>query len=139
MKFCKLIDNTLEFAPRCTENVSNYNTESNLEMLLKDGWKPLIEAEREEGKIYNVTYEETEDEIKEILEDITEEIEKSKKIEEINKRIKELEDLFSNDILYNNGTSKEIYTEIINGLIETRNKIMFSLEEIDNEEIEEEN
>lgn len=71
IKFCKLKDdNKLEFAPSSTSNVSNYNLECNREMLLEDGWKPLIEAEKPTEE-YTIFYEEDEDEIREIIHILT--------------------------------------------------------------------
>ena len=48
-KYVKLEDNELIFPPVNIEKngclICNYNYEGNYEMLLEDGWKPLIEAE----------------------------------------------------------------------------------------------
>jgi len=64
MEYVKLSNgNQLDYAPRSTAHVSNYNIEANEEMLLSDGWKKLIRAEAIEGGV--VSYIETETTIEE--------------------------------------------------------------------------
>lgn len=68
-KYAKLITETqIEFAPKNKGEILNYNL--NVEQMLKDGYKPFIEANKEIGKSYNFSYEETESEIKEIITEI---------------------------------------------------------------------
>lgn len=75
-KYVKLEDNELIFPPVNIEKngclICNYNYEGNYEMLLEDGWKPLIEAEKPEDE-YTLSYEEDEHEIREIIHIVTEE------------------------------------------------------------------
>ena len=68
-KFVKLIDEkTIEYAPNCTETVSNYNAESNAEMLLADGYKPLILAEMPTNdRMFDLIYEESSENITQVI------------------------------------------------------------------------
>ncbi len=68
MKYAKLQNGALTFAPKNKGNILNYNL--NVEAMTKDGYKPFVEAEKEEGKSYNFSYEETENEIREVLTEI---------------------------------------------------------------------
>lgn len=127
MKFVKLVNNKIEEAPvniiKDEVWICNYNLEENSEMLLQDGYKPLIEAEKIDGHYYSVTYEETENNIIEILEDITEEIKKQEKIKEINKKIEALKEIVLDEIRLNSKSSIEIINEIINGLEKTKEEL----------------
>lgn len=73
-QYVKLIEGELEYPPvnicRNGQWVCNYNLEDNYIMLLEDGWKPLIEAEKPEEE-YTVSYEEEEDAIYEIIHILT--------------------------------------------------------------------
>lgn len=76
-KYVKLKeDNTLEYPPlnyyRVDHWVSNYNAECNYEMLLEDGWKPLVEVEEPEEPHY-VYYEQDEHHVYERIHIYTEE------------------------------------------------------------------
>lgn len=76
-KYVKLIDERrVEYAPLNVERngywVCNYNLESNEEMLLEDGWKPLVEAEKPQEPHY-VYYEEDENNVYERIHIYTEE------------------------------------------------------------------
>ena len=68
MKYAKLNNGALTFAPKNKGNIINYNI--NVEEMTKDGYKPFVEAEKEDGKAYEYLYEETENEIKEIVTEI---------------------------------------------------------------------
>lgn len=68
MKYAKLENGVLTFAPRNKGNICNYNI--NIEAMTKDGYKPFVEAEKEIGKAYNFSYEENENEIREIADEI---------------------------------------------------------------------
>ena len=72
MKYAKLINGVLTFPPRNKDNVINYFLNS--EMLIQDGYKPLIEAIKPEG-YYKATYTEEENQITEVWIDNTEEVE----------------------------------------------------------------
>lgn len=49
MKYAKLTNgNQLDFAPSSTPTVSNYNLQTNEEMLFADGWKRYVQTERPE-------------------------------------------------------------------------------------------
>jgi len=66
MEYVKLSNgNQLDYAPRSTANISNYNIEANEEMIFKDGWKRLVRAEAIEGGV--VSYIETETTIEEVM------------------------------------------------------------------------
>lgn len=68
MKYAKLENGVLTFAPKNKGNILNYNL--NVEQMTIDGYKPFIKAETEIGKSYNFSYEETETEIKEVAKEI---------------------------------------------------------------------
>ncbi len=68
MKYAKLENGVLTFAPKNKGNIINYNL--NIEQMTKDGYKPFVESEKELNKSYEYSYEETENEIKEILTEI---------------------------------------------------------------------
>ena len=68
MKYAKLQNGALTFAPKNKGNILNYNL--NVEEMTQDGYKPFVEAEKEEGKAYEFSYEETENEIKEVATEI---------------------------------------------------------------------
>ena len=68
MKYAKLNNGALTFAPKNKGNIINYNI--NVEEMTKDGYKPFVEAEKEDGKAYEYSYEETESEIREIATEI---------------------------------------------------------------------
>ena len=94
MKYAKLIDGVLTFAPKNKGNILNYNV--NVEAMTKDGYKPFVEAEKETGKAYNFSYEETEKEIKEIAEEIiitAEEIALQQREQRINEAKQQLDEL----------------------------------------------
>lgn len=66
MKYAKFIENKLEFAPQNKGTVINYNT--NVELMTADGYKLFVEAERPEtNRIYHITYNETSNEIQEVI------------------------------------------------------------------------
>ena len=48
MKYAKLNNGVISFAPKNKGNILNYNL--NVEEMTKDGYKPFIEAEKEQGK-----------------------------------------------------------------------------------------
>ena len=68
MKYAKLENGVLTFAPKNKGSIINYNL--NTEQMLKDGYKPFVEAEKENGKAYEYSYEETDAEIREIVSEI---------------------------------------------------------------------
>lgn len=68
-KYAKLIsENKIEFAPKNKGAIMNYNL--NVSELKKDGYKEFVEAEKEIGKSYTITYTETKTKIKEITTEI---------------------------------------------------------------------
>jgi len=69
MKYAKLNkDGGIEFAPVNKGSIINYNL--NIEEMTKDGYKPFIKAETENGKAYTFRYEETKTAVKEIAEEV---------------------------------------------------------------------
>ncbi|MBO6180622.1 hypothetical protein J6O86_02935 [bacterium] len=66
--FAKLIDsNTIEIAPKNKDGIINYNL--NDELLIKDGYKPLIsEKAINNSRLYHIIYSEDENNIYEIIE-----------------------------------------------------------------------
>ena len=64
MKYAKLIDNNLYFAPKNKDGVCNYDLDT--ERLLADGYKEFVEAEKLNGYTYDITYVEDEAQIVEL-------------------------------------------------------------------------
>lgn len=65
-KYVKYIDETMVVRPpKNKDGVSNYNLDT--ELLIEDGYKPLVEAERPEGHDYKLRYTEEEDCIREVV------------------------------------------------------------------------
>ena len=127
MKFVKLIDRGIEEAPLNVERedqwVCNYNSESNSEMLLTDGYKPFYEAEREPGHTYTIDYEELSDRINEVLTDITEEVHRQEKIKEIEDKIENLEKIALGELRLGNLSSVEAINKTIIGLEQTKGEL----------------
>lgn len=71
MKYAKFENGVLTFPPRNKDNVINYCL--NEEILIQDGYKPLIEAIKPNGN-YKLEYVEEEDQIVEVWIDNTEEV-----------------------------------------------------------------
>ena len=68
-KYAKFISETrIEFPPKNKGYVINYDL--NEDLLKADGYKKFIEAEKEIGKSYTITYQETAKQIKEIATEI---------------------------------------------------------------------
>lgn len=66
MKYAKLIGNEIEFAPQNKGAIINYNT--NVELMVADGYKLFVEAERPvTNRMYHIGYNETSDEIQEVI------------------------------------------------------------------------
>lgn len=64
--YAKLINNKIEFAPQNKGAVINYNT--NLELMIADGYKLFVEAERPvTNRMYHIEYAETASEITEVI------------------------------------------------------------------------
>lgn len=64
--YAKLIDNEIEFAPQNKGSIINYNT--NIELMIADGYKLFVEAEKPvTNRIYHIGYKETDDMIREII------------------------------------------------------------------------
>ena len=64
MKYAKLIDGNLYFAPKNKDGICNYNLDT--ERLIADGYKEFVEAEKLDGYTYEITYLEDETQIVEI-------------------------------------------------------------------------
>lgn len=65
MRYAKLIDNRIEFAPKNKGSILNYNLD--VELMLADGYKPFVEVERPETiRYYHIEYVET-DTIAEVI------------------------------------------------------------------------
>lgn len=68
-KYAKLISETQnEFAPKNKGSIINYNL--NIQAMKADGYKEFVEAEKEVGKAYTITYKETKNKITEIATEI---------------------------------------------------------------------
>lgn len=66
MKYVKLINNEIDFAPKNKGSILNYD--KNVELMLQDGYKPFIEAERPiTNRFYHIEYEETSEQISEVI------------------------------------------------------------------------
>lgn len=65
-------EHSIKYPPINKGGICNYNLETNYEMLLRDGYKPLIEAERPEDE-YTLSYVETENDVREVIHIVTEE------------------------------------------------------------------
>lgn len=67
-KYAKLIDGAIEFAPinYITEEIALFNFGFNEELMLEYGYKPFVEAEKPDY-LYIISYEETEEEIREVI------------------------------------------------------------------------
>lgn len=134
MQYVKYISNTeVEEPPINKDGIMNYNLD--IERLIQDGYKELIPATippETEIRMYHFEYQENTNNIKEIIvydetqqeaqERITR-LEKERKTEEINNKIKELERMAVYEILNNNESNIEVYRDIINGLEETKNNL----------------
>lgn len=64
MKYAKLIDGNLYFAPKNKDGICNYNLD--VERMTADGYKEFVEAEKLDGYTYEITYLEDENQIIEI-------------------------------------------------------------------------
>ena len=65
-KYVKYIDETMVvLPPRNKDGIFNYNLDT--ELLIEDGYKPLVEAEKPEGHDYKLRYTEEEDCIREAV------------------------------------------------------------------------
>jgi len=66
MKYAKLIDGVIEFAPKNKGSILNYNT--NEDLMLDDGYKPFIPMDRPEtNRMYHIEYEENFDGVREVI------------------------------------------------------------------------
>lgn len=65
-KYVKLIEGNLEFAPKNKGSILNYDT--NINLMLQDGYKPFYSIERPEtNRMYHIEYEELKTRVKEVL------------------------------------------------------------------------
>ena len=66
MKYVKLNDGILEYAPKNKGSILNYNL--NVDLMLQDGYKPFVEVERPETiRFYHIEYLESSDDISEVI------------------------------------------------------------------------
>lgn len=114
--YAKLIDGNLEFAPQNKGSIINYNT--NIELMKADGYKLFVEAERPvTNRRYHIEYNETEDEIQEVIvyDETQEEADEREEIEE-HERIQALfmtrSDFFDGTIKAFGADSDELLTSI---------------------------
>lgn len=126
--FVKLQNNTIKYAPKnlIEEDITifNFNTDENL--MKEYGYKLLVQVERPtNSRRYNITYQENTDSIQEILtyteteEEYNERIEqeqKDRRNQEIDMKIKELNEMSVPEILNNNVENLKIYRDVIAGL-----------------------
>ena len=127
MKFVKLIEGMIEEAPVNIEKdgawICNYNLDSNSEMLLEDGYKIFHEGVKEPDHYYQISYEEAEVDIYEVLTDVTEEVNRQNKIKEISSKIEELKQASLDELRANNMSSVKTLNQIIAGLEETKGEL----------------
>lgn len=65
MKYAKLVNGTLQYAPRNKGSVSNYNQD--VTAMLADGYLPVVPAARpDEGEEYTLSYEQSGGQIREV-------------------------------------------------------------------------
>lgn len=136
MQYAKLVDNHLNIAPvnYTLENgriIFNFNSDT--ELMLENGFKPVIVAEKPDYP-YVVTYEETENEIVEIITEDTEEIERRRQAEI--ERIKNLR-MTKADFwiaLLDKNITKEMVKEKINLIPDEtlRTKTLIRIDDADN-------
>ena len=69
--YVKLENGTLVYPPQNKGNIFNYNL--NEQLLKADGYKPLVEGTKEEGKLYHESYQETDNAIIQIFTEYTQE------------------------------------------------------------------
>ena len=91
-KYVKLANGTLEYPPvnKQIENGFIFNYNVDIERLKADGFKEFVEAQRDINKSYRVSYQEAEEKIVEVLEDITSELEAQQKEAEVQRQINEI-------------------------------------------------
>ena len=66
MRYVKLIDNKIEYAPKNKGSILNYDLD--IEQMLADGYKPFVEIERPQtNRFYHIEYSETDTQISEVL------------------------------------------------------------------------
>lgn len=66
MRYAKLINGEVEFAPQNKGSICNYN--NNIELMEQDGYKPFKEVEiPETSRSYHIEYKETSKEISEVI------------------------------------------------------------------------
>lgn len=133
--YCKLNKQTNELI---LPPVNDYergilNYDSNIEQLIEDGYKLFIENPPQPSIRKNhVEYEETEQEILEVIiwEETQEEAEerianeeKQAKENELEEKIKKLEVMVTDEILFGNDENIQIYRDIIQGLKDTKNNL----------------
>lgn len=128
--YVKLINNTIIEAPVNNEELGIINYNLNIPFLIRDGYKLLIEIEKPiTNRKYHIEYQENEDSISEILiydetqeeADFRESLEeKERKIDDINMRINQLNDLSLSYLRKNEQENVIIINSVIKGLEETR-------------------
>ena len=134
MQYVKYISNVqVQEPPQNKDGIINYNL--NVELLIEDGYKPLVPAippTEEEIRMYHFEYRNNSSNIEEIvIYDETEEeaqeriarLDKERKTQEINFKIEELEKMAQYDILYDNKENIQCYKDVISGLEETRDNL----------------
>ena len=93
MQYAKLISRSqIQYPPKnfvTEDGITIFNFDKDENALIANGYKKVVVAQHEDGKCYKTTYTETETQILEILEDITEEIER----EDEEKRKQEIQQL----------------------------------------------
>lgn len=112
--YIKIINGEIEQAPNNIDNIINANLDENLMREL--GYKPLIKGIREENHYYNVSYQETDESIIEILEDITENVARASRHQIINEKISKLKDIMLNELVQGNDANVKIIKDVIEGL-----------------------
>lgn len=133
-KYVILIDGVPQEPPVNKDNIINYNL--NVEQLLIDGYKPLIEAEIpsvEEIRMYHFEYSETStnvveevvfDETIQEAEERIARLEKEGKTAEINEKIAKLEQMVTDEILFGNEQNIQVYRGVIQGLKDTKEELL---------------
>lgn len=66
MKYAKLINNSIEYAPRNKDGVINYNLD--IDLMLADGYKPVVQVEIPlTNRMFHIGYIENRDNITEVI------------------------------------------------------------------------
>lgn len=123
--FAKLVNQELEIAPTNYQDYFNFDKDEIL--MRRFGFKPLIEAQKDNHKLYQISYEETDDSIIEVIKDVTQLIQKKQRIRDIQNKIRELKIMRIDYI--NESINLATIDSVIRGLAEEQVKLQEEVEE----------